>query len=198
MPSTDHPTHRHLHDLSDLVAGALNGHRSSWSELVERFDPLITNTLRGYRLNPTDLEDLRQDVWAGVVRHLKDLREPRAFPGWVVKIARHEAARWCSTARRRAEPTDALLIAHIVPNDEAATSVDRDLVRTEIRSSVRIGLNELPAGDRDLMLLLFGDDDLSYRDISHTLGIPPGRIGPTRARCLQKLRRTRAVAGLVA
>lgn len=186
-------------DLSDLLADVLDGDRDAWSELVARFDPLITTILRRYRLSPSDLQDVRQDVWACVITHLNDLREPRAFPGWIAAVTRHEAARWCSSVRRRGEPTDSMLIGDMVRDTTAhVPPVDDNLVRTEIRRSVRTGLRELPAHDRTLMLMLFGDDDLSYRDISRTLGIPPGRIGPTRARCLRKLRRTRAVADLVA
>lgn len=134
-----------------------------------------------------------------MIVHVRDLREPHAFPGWIAAVARHEAARWCSAVRRRGEPTDSLPIGDAVRDITGqAPPVDADLVRSEIRRSVRTGLQELPAGDRKLMLLLFGDDELSYRDISRTLGIPPGRIGPTRARCLDKLRRSRAVAELVA
>lgn len=190
-------TDQHLRDLPDLLDAVLDGHRGAWTELIDTFDPLVTSILRRYRLRPSDLEDLRQEVWVSVLLHLQELREPRAFPGWIATMTRHEAARWCTSARRRGEPTDALLIGEIV-RDAPVASIDDNLVRTEIRSSVRNGLRELPAADRKLMLLLFGDDDLSYREISHTLGIPTGSIGPTRARCLQKLRRTKAVADLVA
>lgn len=184
--------------LADLLDAVLDGHRGAWNELIDRFDPLVTSTLRRYRLRPIDLEDLRQEVWVSVLLHLQELREPRAFPGWIATMTRHQAVRWCTSAHRRGEPTDALLIGDIVRDDAPVASIDDNLVRTEIRSSVRNGLHELPAGDRKLMLLLFGDDDLSYREISQRLGIPTGSIGPTRARCLQKLRRTKALSCLVA
>jgi len=63
---------------------------------------------------------------------------------------------------------------------------------------VRTGLRELRSDDRRVMLMLFGDDDLSFRDISRTLGIPPGRIGPTRAGCLESYGAPRAVSDLAA
>lgn len=200
MPSApDHRASGPCRDLSDLLADVLDGHRDAWSELVARFDPLVTTILRRYRLSPGDLPDVRQDVWACVIVHVRDLREPHAFPGWIAAVTRHEATRWCSAVRRRGEPTDSLLIGDIVRDTTGQVPpVDDNLVRTEIRRSVRSGLQELPVGDRELMLLLFGDDELSYREISRTLGIPPGRIGPTRARCLRKLRRSRAMADLVA
>jgi DNA-directed RNA polymerase specialized sigma24 family protein len=44
-----------------------------------------------------------------------------------------------------------------------------------------------------MLLLLTADPPVSYRDISQILGIPVGSIGPTRARCLQRLRGTSAM-----
>lgn len=197
MPSSLGPVP--VRDLSDLMVDVLDGHRAAWAELITRFDPLITSILRRYRLSPSDLQDVRQDVWACVIAHVRDVREPRAFPGWIAAVSRHEAARWCTSARRRGESMDSLQIGEIVGDGgRHVPPVDDNLVRTEVRRSVRTGLRELRSDDRRLMLMLFGDDELSYRDISRTLGIPPGRIGPTRARCLEKLRRTRAVADLAA
>ena len=138
-------------DLPDLLDAVLDGHRGAWTELIDTFDPLVTSILRRYRLRPSDLEDLRQEVWVSVLLHLQELREPRAFPGWIATMTRHEAVRWCTSARRRGEPTDALLIGEIV-RDAPVASIDDNLVRTEIRSSVRNGLRELPAADRKLML----------------------------------------------
>jgi len=188
-----------IRDLSDLLVEVLDGYRAAWAELVARFDPLITSILRRYRLSPSDLQDVRQDLWACVIQHVRDIREPRAFPGWIAAVSRHEAARWCSCARRRGEPVDSLQIGEIVRDaGRQVPPVDDNLVRTEVCRSVRTGLRELRSDDRRVMLMLFGDDDLSFRDISRTLGIPPGRIGPTRAGCLESYGAPRAVSDLAA
>ena len=68
-----------------------------------------------------------------------------------------------------------------------------DLLRAEAGQAVRDALAELPVEYRRLLLLLHADAQPSYREISQALGIPAGSIGPTRARCLAKLRRTSAL-----
>ena len=71
--------------------------------------------------------------------------------------------------------------------------VDRDLLRRERDRAVLDGLAELAPENRRLLVLLHAEPRVSYQQISNTLGIPTGSIGPTRARCLNKLRKTAAV-----
>jgi RNA polymerase sigma factor (sigma-70 family) len=74
--------------------------------------------------------------------------------------------------------------------------VDEDLLRQESRQAVRTALGELSEDHRTLLLLVFADPKMSYGQIGRTLGIPTGSIGPTRARCLKKLKNSSAVQAL--
>jgi DNA-directed RNA polymerase specialized sigma24 family protein len=74
-----------------------------------------------------------------------------------------------------------------------AGSLDDELLRDEQHHALREGLRELRPLHQDLLVLLLEDPPLSYDDISRKLGIPIGSIGPTRARCLEALRRTAAL-----
>lgn len=120
------------------------------------------------------------------------VREPRALPGWIVTTTRNEALRTLS-AQRRVEPADPQVDDRLdtVNNEDLATN----LLRAEQRQAVRAGLEELRSEHRELLLLV-SDSEISYRQISRRLGMPTGSIGPTRARCLQKLRDTTAVQAL--
>jgi DNA-directed RNA polymerase specialized sigma24 family protein len=94
-------------------------------------------------------------------------------------------------------------LGRVVPMDPLAEAtachqpsqaeVDADLLRAEQLQALRDGLAELPAAQRQMLLLLAADPPLSYRQISHQLGIPVGSIGPLRARYLQRLRATSAL-----
>jgi DNA-directed RNA polymerase specialized sigma24 family protein len=57
-------------------------------------------------------------------------------------------------------------------------------------------LQALPPGGQRLVLLLMEDPPVPYAEISARLGIPAGSIGPTRRRCLDKLRDHPAIAAL--
>ena len=171
--------------LPELVAAAVTGNRTAWDTLVQRFAPLITTVTRRFGMTPSDADDVRQNVWLHLVEHLTDIREPRALPGWIVTTTRREALRVLS-ARRRVEVVDPQTDPRL---DTATTSEpDANLLQAERREAVHAGLAELQAPQRNLLLLTFADSDNSYRQISRRLDIPIGSIGPTRARCLHKLR----------
>jgi RNA polymerase sigma factor (sigma-70 family) len=178
-------------ELAELVPRARNGHDEAWTALVEHFDPLVRAVARGYRLADNDVDDVGQNVWLLLVEHVDRIREPRALPAWLITTARRESLRLIRQ-QRRATPVDPFVE---VPETESATDddVDARLLRLEEARALQQGLDELPAVQRDLLLLLSSDLMPSYREISAVLMMPIGSIGPTRARGLARLRATPAV-----
>ena len=167
--------------LPALVAAAIRGDERAWSELVERFAPLVSTVARRFRLTTADADDVRQNVWLLLVEHLADLREPRALPGWIVTTTRREAMRIVSRDRS-VEPVDpqADHRLDVVDRRDVAT----DLLRRERVQAVRDGLAQLQSRQRDLLLLTFAEPNVPYRQISRRLGIPAGSSGrPVPARC---------------
>ena len=79
-----------------------------------------------------------------------------------------------------------------------APELGEQLDRADQRRALRQGLRHLPTEHRELLLLMLADPQPSYRDISNRLGIPIGSIGPTRARCLRRLRDTTEITALAA
>jgi len=176
--------------LATLVPAAREGDQHAWNAIVDRFLPLVGAIIRRHRLSEADGDDVSQTVWLRLVEHLDALREPDALPGWIRTTTRNECLRLLAI-RGRVRPVD--------PQDNggldmvAADVAGEDLLAAERRQALREALAELPAGRRDLLLLLLTDPPLAYEEISGRLGIPIGSIGPTRARALEQLRRTRAV-----
>jgi RNA polymerase sigma factor (sigma-70 family) len=183
-------------DIALLVAAAGKGDQAAWNEIVDRYTPLLVAVLLRYRLVPSELEDVAQTVWLRLIEHLGDLREPRALPGWIVTTAKREALR-SGAGRGRVQPQDpqdSTWSRQLVSEDEA----DAELVRAERHEAVLEGLATLNSRQREVLLLLSEDPPVSYADISRRTGIPVGAIGPTRARALERLRRTPSVQALIA
>jgi RNA polymerase sigma factor (sigma-70 family) len=179
--------------VPELVALALQGNQRAWQDLVTRYSPLVSSVIRRYRMNESDADDVRQNLWLRLVEHLKDIREPRALPGWVMTTTRNEAIRVLA-GKRRTEPVDPLSDDRL--DQVEHTELDTNLLRAEDRDAVQAGLRELRPEHRELLELTFADAQISYQQISSRLGIPIGSIGPTRARCLKKLERTAAIRAL--
>jgi RNA polymerase sigma factor (sigma-70 family) len=179
--------------LPELVSAALSGDRGAWNSLVDRFAPLVRAVISRFRLTIADADDVSQNVWLSLVEHLKDIRDPRALPGWIVTTTKNEALRVLS-AQRRTQPVDPQADNHFERVDH--TDVAENILRLERRQAVRSGLADLVPKQRDLLLLILQDPEISYLKISEELGIPTGSIGPTRGRSLERLQATTAIRAL--
>lgn len=177
--------------LTEKVQAASSGEREAWNWLVERYAPLVMGVASRYRLRAEDAADVSQGVWLKLVEHLDEIREPLALPGWIVTTTRREALRVLQSHQRTVSVDPQIGLTLEAASD--AGSLDGELLRDERHHALREGLRELRPLHRDLLVLLMEDPPLSYDDISRKLCIPIGSIGPTRARCLEALRRTAAL-----
>jgi len=181
--------------VADLVTAARDGDQAAWDAIVDRFLPLVTGLIAKHRLYGADAEDVNQTVWLRLVEHLDQLREPRALPGWIASTTRHECLA-LMRRRSRLNPVDPTSDPVFDTTVGDADMCD-DLIREERHQALREGLLELPQDRRRLLLLLLRDPPASYAEISRTLGIPVGSIGPTRQRALDHLRNTAALGALL-
>jgi RNA polymerase sigma factor (sigma-70 family) len=175
-----------------LLAAAIDGDAAAWNELVTRFSPLVWRVARSYRLNDADAADVVQLTWLRLLENARKLREPRALAGWLSTTARRESLRVCQQAGRVvpvAEFAEQHQIEETPAPDELAERHDRDR---------RVGqaLRRLPVADQQLLGALMSAPRPNYRDTAARLGRPIGSIGPSRARCLTRLQRELAVAGV--
>jgi RNA polymerase sigma factor (sigma-70 family) len=183
------------HPVTGLVGRARTGDKQAWDALVERYAPLIWSICRRYRLDGADAADVSQTVWLHLMDHLGNLRDPAALPGWLATTTRRE----CGQAVRAARGLLAAgsgLDAESLPDEQAATA-EQEPLAGERHAALREAFGDLPAGWQRLIALLAADPPLPYAEISARLGIPVGSIGPTRRRCLDKLRRHPAIAALI-
>jgi RNA polymerase sigma factor (sigma-70 family) len=181
--------------VTALVTRARNGDRQAWDALVDRYAPLIWSICRQYRLQAADAHDAAQTVWLQLVDHLSRLRDPAALPGWLATTTRRECGRIARAARQPGDARPALAVAAIP--DEHVPAAEQDLLAAERHAALRQALGQLPPGCQQLLALLTEDPPLSYVQISARLGIPVGSIGPSRRRCLDRLRRNPAITALI-
>ena len=176
-----------------LVVRAADGDQRAWDEIVERFAPLVYAICTRYRLGSHDIEDVGQTVWLLLVEHLGKLREPAALPGWLATTTTRECLRVVKAASksewRGSGQDDSLQFV-----DDRA--IDEEILMAERNAVLRALFAELPARCQQLLSMLISDPPHSYATIHEALGIPVGSIGPQRARCLDRLRRSSAFIAL--
>jgi RNA polymerase sigma factor (sigma-70 family) len=181
--------------VTDLVMRARNGDQQAWDALVERYAPLIWSICRRYRLGGADADDVGQTVWLHLLDQLDRLRDPAALAGWLATTTRRECL-WVRRTAHRLHASGPVPDIDDIPDEHAPIAED-ELLTAERHAALREALTCLPPRCQQLMALLLEDPPPPYAQISARLGIPAGSIGPTRARCLNKLRHHPAIAALM-
>jgi RNA polymerase sigma factor (sigma-70 family) len=179
-------------ELELLVRRAAAGDDDAWTSLVQAFTPRLRAVARSHRLGAHDVDDVVQTTWLELLKYIGRLREPAKLCGWLHSTARHESLRTATAARRDA-PLD-----EVFEEPSIAPEGDERLEAAERKAALAVALRTLPTHHRSLVQMLFADREPSYTDIAAELGIPVGSIGPTRARCLERLRHQPCLAGMAA
>jgi RNA polymerase sigma factor (sigma-70 family) len=177
-----------------LVARVRDGDQGAWNEIIERYSPLVWSICVRYQLSRSDIDDVGQSVWLMLVERIGSLRDPAALPGWLATTTRRECFRILRVAQHDQAglpPEDQM------PLDPGAAMIEQEVIAAERNAALRAAFAELPPGCHDLLSVLMSDPPCSYAEVSATLGMPVGSIGPRRARCLDRLRRSPHLAGVL-
>ena len=171
--------------IARLVRRAATGDKQAWGQLVDQYNRLIWSITREFKLVESDAADVVQTTWMRLIEHIDRLQHPERVGSWLAATARNECLR-CLAARKR------LVLAHEDATLDGAAmhepAIDEALLAKERAAIVREAMTHLPGHWQQLMEMLMADPPLSYATISDELGLPIGSIGPTRARCLARLR----------
>lgn len=178
-----------------LVRAAAEGDQVAWGALVERFSGLVWAVARAHRLSKADAADVSQTTWMRLVEHLGDIRQPERVGAWLSATARHECLRVIRKSGR-AVPTE-LDDDHLADTGvEVELELDARLDAAQYHQALWVALERLPERGRALLRVLMADPAPSYAEAAAALGMPIGSLGPTRARCLERLRNSPELAAL--
>lgn len=170
------------------------GRNSAMDELVRLMTPVLWHVVRAYGLDRTLAEDVVQSTWLTLVRRHETITEPRAISGWLTTTARREAWR-VAKGHSRATATEDDHLEPLLPTEESA---EERAATSDERSRLWGAVQTLSERCRRLLRIIAFEDRPDYARIAADLSMPIGSIGPTRQRCLAKLRTTLAATGFSA
>lgn len=170
--------------VSELVDRAIHGDRQAWEHLVDRYTGLISAITRQFRLCDADAADVAQTTWLRLLEHIRQIHDPSRVGPWLATTARRECLRVLAQRKRIVLTGDD---GDLDRTDNGQPEVDASLLAAERSTVVNDALSQLPPRWRDIMTLLSADPPMAYEQISQTLNVPIGSIGPTRRRCLRRL-----------
>lgn len=177
-------------DDSSLVSRCLEGDPAAWEDLVRRYQRLVYAIARNAGLEEHTCADVFQTVFMRLIQHLPGIAEPARLQAWIVTTTKREAwlqrrhaARLLSMTQGEADDDNTYAIADTAPQP------DETVAHWQQLAQVQLALERLDLRCRQLLQALFADEGNEYGELARRLGMAVGSIGPTRARCLTKLRR---------
>jgi RNA polymerase sigma factor (sigma-70 family) len=181
--------------VPELVRAAARGDARAWEQLVDRFDGLVWSVCRSYRLTQEDAADAAQLTWLRLLEHLDGIRDPRRLAGWIATTCRRE----CQALLRKSRSSVAVELDHMDRMIGGGSPADEPFLTAEEHAALWQAFQLLSEWcQRILRELIIDPDDgpPSYRLVAAKLDVPPGSLGPTRARCLTQLRKLLDAGGI--
>jgi RNA polymerase sigma factor (sigma-70 family) len=161
-----------------------DGDEARMSELVTLLTPILWHTARAQRLDVQAAEDVVQTTWLALVRSADSITDAQAVLQWLIVTTRREA--W-----RVVKRSDRVEVREFESDDVVGPADERpeDLaLRTDENGRLWQHIAGLPERCQSLLRVIAFADKPDYAVVARALGMPVGSIGPTRGRCLAKLR----------
>ncbi len=179
-------------DTGLLVRSAADGDEVAWRGLVARFSSLVWAVARAHRLTNADAADVYQTTWLRLAEHIGRIQHPDRVGAWLATAARRECLQSLRSAAKTT-PTgdmDRLDISPAVgnPTEDAVLAAETEREDAARAAAMWRAFGRLSERCRELLRILMATPPPSYAEVAAGLGLPLGSIGPTRARCLQRLR----------
>lgn len=178
--------------LSDeeLIARCLEKDAEAWEVLVRRYQRLIASVTFKFGLSGTDAPDVFQSVCMALFQNLSGLKDQAKLSSWLITVCVREC--WKLRERKRAAELREVTEWRETGNGHELVeppAVEEEMLAFERQQMVRRAVELLPLQCRRLIEYLFyHESPATYAEISRSFGIPIASIGPTRGRCLAKLK----------
>jgi RNA polymerase sigma factor (sigma-70 family) len=172
--------------VADLLAKASHGDQRAWNAIVDRYTNLLWSVGRAHRLETADIGDVVQTTWLRLLENLDRIRDPERLAGWLATTARRECLRVLRRSGRESVGWDDESAPHL--GERPSVPIDQLLLVEERDAQLWQCFLRLSARCQQLLRVLMAAEPASYAEIAQAWDMPVGSIGPTRMRCLQRLR----------
>lgn len=170
--------------LARCLERARAGERDALDEVVRELNPLLWHVARSQGLTQEDAADVVQTTWLELLRRLHEIRSPAALTAWLVRATRRES--WRTRERLRQRSGQGAEIMDSLPDPDS--DLTEHLIADERHRVVLRHFHRLSERCRALLRIVALVERPDYSQVAEALGMPRGSIGPTRGRCLSKLR----------
>ncbi|MFT3744835.1 MAG: RNA polymerase sigma factor [Pyrinomonadaceae bacterium] len=173
----------------ELVRACRNGDETAWEVIVYKYQNLLYSIPKRAGLGKDLASDVLQDVFTTLYLKLDSLEKPEFLRAWLITTTKHKTIHLISKETRgRPRSIDDDEFDPVFEIADKAPMVDEIMIALERQVQIENAFNCIDERCRRLLVMLYMESDKTpYSEVAETLGIPLGSIGPTRARCLEKL-----------
>jgi RNA polymerase sigma factor (sigma-70 family) len=179
-------------EVGGLVRAAASGDSAAWKAVVEHFSGLVWAVTRGYRLGSADAADVFQTTWLRLAEHLDRIANPERVGAWLATTARRESLRIARASTRVVPADDTTFVGLGYVDDlspeQAVLDAEQAMLDSQRARQLWRAFRELSDRCQQLLRVLMATPPPSYAEVAAALDMPVGSIGPSRARCLDRLR----------
>ena len=184
---------RHVATASDqdLILRCREGNAGAWQRLWNKYNRLVYSIPLRYGLSRDDAADIAQLTFTILIQSMDSLSEDSRLAPWLATVARRHTWRLMERNRRETA-SERLDDADLAQSAVLLGKSDADSIEHwELTEWLEAGLSKIDERCRDLLLALyFQPERSSYAEVGARFNMPTGSIGPTRARCLERLKQT--------
>lgn len=178
----------------NLLNRCLDRKPRAWEDFVDRFTGLVMHVVdhsassRGIRIAAADREDLASEVFYALLADdmavLRRFRGESSLATYLTIITRRVVVHHLLRRKELVLAAEGVAVA----STAAVAAGDRGEQALDDRDEVARLLDELEGIEAEIVRL-YHLEGKSYREISHTVGMPENSIGPTLSRARDKMRR---------
>ena len=162
----------------DLIESCLRGEQTGWTQLLAKYERLIYSVARALCPDREDCSDVFQNVCLALYQNLERLRSDQIVSAWLITVTRRQAYMMIRAKKPYVQ----------IEENELVAQAKVDLIAQEFEMELAVArLDE--RCQRLIRFLYFDYSEPGYAEIAADLGMLVGSIGPTRARCLDKLKK---------
>lgn len=177
----------------DLILACREGRSGAWRRLLNKYQRLVYSIPLRYGLSREDAADVAQVTFGILVRSIDDLPVDSRLGAWLATVSKRHTWRRLESNRRQGgfageldEKAELAEDAALLGRDDAGS-----IEHWELTEWLEWGLSRTGKPCRDLLRALYlQPEQPTHAEVAELLGMPVGSIGPTRARCLERLRQT--------
>jgi RNA polymerase sigma factor (sigma-70 family) len=170
--------------MENLARAAKDGRPEALDKFVAELTPVMWHVARAAGLSESDAEDVVQTAWLRLLAHMETIHTPAALKSWLITTTKREAWR-VRAADRKLQLSDEEWLTTIPDPDAGAE--EHAIIKDEQRELLAAFVT-LPERCQELLRMVAFEQRPNYDLVAANLGMPRGSIGPTRGRCLEKLR----------